>query len=78
MAVIHVLEFGANKYEPHSWQSVDVEHFNAAARRHRFARDMGEDWDQESGLLHLAHEAANLLFQLELKFRKRPMYSRTS
>ncbi|WP_297338842.1 dATP/dGTP diphosphohydrolase domain-containing protein [Pseudophaeobacter sp.] len=67
LAVIQVLDFGAIKYEPHSWQHVEVDRYNAAARRHRIARDMGEDRDPESGLLHLAHETANLLFQLEMK-----------
>jgi hypothetical protein len=65
-----VLDFGALKYEPHSWQSVEVERYNAAARRHRLARDLGEERDPESGLLHLAHEATNLLFQLEMKCRE--------
>lgn len=67
LAVIQVLDFGARKYKAHSWQGVEAERFNAAARRHRLARDLGEDMDPESGLLHLAHETANLLFQLELK-----------
>ncbi len=70
LAIIRVLDFGALKYEAHSWQGVEVERYNAAARRHRLARDLGEERDPESGLLHLAHEAANLLFQLELKCRE--------
>lgn len=65
LAVIQVLEFGASKYKPHSWKDVSMQRHNAAARRHRIARDMGDDYDRESGLLHLAHETANLLFQLE-------------
>lgn len=70
LAVIHVLGFGALKYEPYGWQDLDMELYNAAARRHRLARDLGEERDPESGLLHLAHEAANLLFQLEMKCRE--------
>ena len=70
LAVTRVLDFGALKYEPHSWQGVEVERYNAAARRHRLARDLGEERDPESGLLHLAHEAVNLLFQLEMKCRQ--------
>jgi hypothetical protein len=70
LAITRVLDFGALKYEAHSWQGVEVERYNAAARRHRLARDLGEERDPESGLLHLAHEAANLLFQLELKCRE--------
>ena len=67
LAVTRVLDFGALKYEPNSWQKVEMKRFNAAARRHRIARDLGEERDPESGLLHLAHEAANILFQLETK-----------
>lgn len=70
LAVIRVLDFGALKYEPHSWQGVEVERYNAAARRHRIARDIGEERDPESGLFHMAHEATNLLFQLEMKCRQ--------
>lgn len=70
LAVTRVLDFGALKYEQNSWQSIEVERYNAAARRHRLARDLGEERDTETGLLHLAHEAANLLFQLEMKCRE--------
>lgn len=70
LAAIYVLDFGALKYEPHGWQDLDMELYNAAARRHRLARDLGEERDPESGLLHLAHEAVNLLFQLEMKCRE--------
>lgn len=70
LAVNRVLDYGAEKYEAHSWQAVEAVRYNAAARRHRIARDLGEDRDLESGLLHLAHEAANLLFQLEMKCRE--------
>lgn len=71
VAVIQVLNYGALKYEPHSWQDVDMELYNAAARRHRIARDLGENTDPENHLLHLAHEAANILIQLEMECRKR-------
>lgn len=70
-AVNRVLDYGAEKYAAHSWQGVEVARYDSAARRHRRARDLGEDHDYESGLLHLAHEAANLLFQLEMKCRER-------
>ena len=68
-AANRVLDYGAQKYEAHSWQSVAVERCAAAARRHQRARDLGELADDESGLLHLAHEATNILFQLEMKCR---------
>jgi len=69
-AVARVLDYGAEKYEPNSWREVESARYNAAARRHRIARDMGETRDVESGLLHLAHEAANILFQLELLIQR--------
>lgn len=37
-----------------------------AASRHRNKRLKGEEFDEESGLPHLAHEAFNVLAQLEL------------
>lgn len=70
VAINRVLDYGAQKYEAHSWQGVEVARYDAAARRHQIARDLGEDRDVESGLLHLAHEAANILFQLEMECRK--------
>ena len=70
MAINRVLDYGAQKYEAHSWQRVEVERYDAAARRHRISRDIGEERDTESGLLHLAHEATNILFQLEMKCRE--------
>lgn len=69
-AVGAVLDYGAQKYAPHSWQNVAVDRYDAAARRHRIDRDMGLLRDDESGLLHLAHEATNILFQLEMKCRE--------
>lgn len=41
--------------------------FIGAASRHRNKRMAGQERDDESNLLHLAHEAFNLLAQLELK-----------
>lgn len=62
------LDYGAQKYEAHSWRRVpDGEtRYDNAARRHRIARDKGELFDKESGLLHMAHEVTCLLFQMEL------------
>lgn len=62
------LDYGALKYEAHSWKAVDhaKERYDAAARRHRHSRDAGETHDQESWLPHLAHEIICNLFLLEL------------
>ena len=65
IAVNRVLDYGAQKYEEHSWKDVNIERYDAAARRHQSARDLGEILDPESGLPHIAHEAINVLFQLE-------------
>ena len=67
-----VLDYGAEKYERVSWNRVDTERYDAAARRHRRSRDFGEIHDDESGLLHLAHEATNLLFQMEMYIAAHP------
>ena len=67
-AVGAVLTFGAQKYEAHSWQHVEDNHnrYWAAKTRHELARAKGEQRDPETGMLHLAHEACNALFLLEL------------
>ena len=67
-AVGAVLTFGAQKYEAHSWKQVEDNHnrYWAAKTRHELARAKGEERDPETGLLHLAHEACNALFLLEL------------
>lgn len=67
-AVGEILTFGAQKYKAHSWKAVEgnTERYNAAKVRHMIARAKGEERDPESGMLHLAHEACNALFLLEL------------
>lgn len=70
--VNRVLDYGAEKYERAGWMKVEPQRYDAAARRHRRSRDAGEVCDRESGLLHMAHEACNLLFQIELLVRENP------
>lgn len=67
-AVAEVLTYGANKYAAHSWKHVEdnENRYWGAKVRHEFARAQGETVDPETGLLHLAHEACNTLFLLEL------------
>ncbi len=67
--VNRTLDYGAIKYEAHSWRNVPngIDRYDAAARRHRRARDQGEATDQESFLLHRAHEIVCLLMAFELE-----------
>lgn len=72
LAVTAVLSYGAQKYEAHSWKGVDPARYEDAKERHNLARRAGERFDEESGLLHLAHEACNALFLLEQFFDNLP------
>ena len=79
------LEYGAKKYEAHSWRTVPngMERYNRAGRRHRQERDLIADpsqnfyavlegCDHESGLPHIAHELFNLMAMIELDFQDHP------
>lgn len=50
-----VLTFGANKYTPNGWKTVEKERYVAALMRHFEAYRKGELLDQESGLPHMYH-----------------------
>lgn len=71
-AVAAVLTYGAQKYEAHSWKGVEMTRYEDALARHLLARKAGEVYDYESGLLHLAHEACNILFLLQDYIDKHP------
>lgn len=64
-----VLTYGAKKYKPNNWRSVDPERYVAAFERHWHAYISGELLDSESGLPHLAHCMTNLTFLLELGYK---------
>lgn len=72
MMAAAVLSYGAQKYEAHSWKNVDTERYRDAKFRHLL--DMyafpDHDWDEESGILHDAHELVNTMFILEQKLEK--------
>ena len=70
-AVAEVGTFGAKKYSDNGWLSVEnaLERYSEAELRHWLQMQTGEDYDQESGLLHLAHKAWNALAVLELTIR---------
>lgn len=70
--VSNVLTFGAKKYADHSWQNVHngSARYKAALLRHLTADSAGQDTDDETNILHLAHAACNALFILELKLKE--------
>jgi hypothetical protein len=71
LAVIDVGTFGAKKYSRGGWQSVPngEERYFDAEWRH-LLKSRNEDLDEDSGLLHLAHQAWNTLARLELRLRR--------
>ena len=60
--IVEVMTHGAEKYGDNNWKKVESYRYRGAAMRHRVARYKGEKFDEDSGLLHLAHEACNILF----------------
>ncbi len=66
-AVVRVLAFGLKKYGvPHGWRHVENarDRYFSATLRHLVAWRDGQQNDVESGLPHLAHAAACVLFLL--------------
>lgn len=66
-----VLSYGEQKYEAHSWKKVAGERYVDAKFRHLLdpLAGLGES-DDESGLLHEAHELCNSVFIFEQKLEK--------
>lgn len=70
--VAEVGTFGAKKYTMGGWLEVPngiIRYANAKVR-HWLARMRGEKFDADSKLLHLKHEAWNVLAELELTLRE--------
>ena len=67
--IVDVLTFGAQKYGPNQWQTVDnaTERYFAALMRHLVAWRSGRTFDKESSLRHLGHAGCCLLFLLWLE-----------
>ena len=60
---VQVLTDGAVKYEPRNWQrGLSWTSVLASLKRHIAAIEKGEDYDSESGRLHIAHAACNVHF----------------
>lgn len=66
--VAKVLTFGSKKYGKDNWKYVDdaISRYFDASQRHLWSYKRGEIVDPESGLPHLAHAIASLLFILEI------------
>ena len=66
-AVVDVLTFGAEKYEPDNWKHVpdSKRRYFDALQRHVWAWKEGEQLDPESGRHHLAHALCCLMFLYE-------------
>lgn len=83
MAVAQVSTFGAKKYARGNWKRVEdgIERYRAAAERHHLAHAIAADsaaysfYDSESNILHKAHEAWNVLAELELILRQKEALS---
>lgn len=71
-AVAAVSTFGANKYAWKGWENVPdgINRYSDAMMRHIMAEAKGEDFDNDSGLLHAAHAAWGALARLELILRE--------
>lgn len=69
LAVAEVSAFGAKKYTWGGWQHVEdgINRYGDAEMRHALQNGV----DDESGLLHAAHEAWNALARLELILRSK-------
>lgn len=71
LMIAAVLTYGAQKYEAHSWKKVAGERYVDAKFRHLLEplAGLGES-DEESGILHEAHELCNQMFILEQKLER--------
>lgn len=68
-----VLTAGAEKYGDRNWErGMDWSKVIASMKRHILAWELGEDYDQETGLLHMAHVMCNAGFLTEY-YRIYPM-----
>ena len=69
--VVEVLEFGMRKYAKDNWKLLDAETAAESFLRHMVKWQMGEEFDPESGLSHLAHMMCNGMFMLYFREMER-------
>ena len=61
--MVDILTMGANKYFDRNWENgLSWTSVIASLKRHLDAIERGEDYDEESGKLHIAHVACNVHF----------------
>lgn len=61
--LVRVLEFGLEKYGRDNWKKgLPTHQITESLLRHAFAYLRGEKIDKESGLSHIGHMQANLMF----------------
>jgi hypothetical protein len=59
--IAEVYSYGARKYEKNNWMKVESHRYYSALNRHLDAFWAGENYDSESGFLHLYHAAWNCI-----------------
>ena len=66
-----VLDYGRRKYYEWSWLDTPIPRYEliGAAMRHINAYNAGINYDNESGLHHLAHAITNLMFIFSYDYR---------
>jgi hypothetical protein len=63
--IAKVLAFGAKKYAAHNWRKgISISRLMGAAFRHGFKFNEGQDTDEETGLMELAHMGCCILFAI--------------
>lgn len=61
--LVKILSFGASKYEPRNWElGMKWSKVIPSLKRHIAAIEKGEDYDPESGFLHIDHVQCNAHF----------------
>lgn len=66
-----VRQYGIAKYgAAEDWLTTEPERHFDAAMRHILAHVEGEEYDTDSGCLHLAHAITNLMFEIERRERQ--------
>lgn len=61
-ALVEVLTYGAEKYAPNNWKTVEPERYYSALMRHLVEYRKGRMLDPESNLSHLWHALTNVAF----------------